>query len=310
MLDNITIGVTTVAFSKNDLLVKHLKSFGFKRVKINEAGTRFNRKDLVEFLKDCDAVIVGLDLIVEEVLSELPKLKVISKYGVGLDNINFEACKKFNVEVLHSQGVNKRSVSEMTLGFMLSLCRNLYTTSNELKANIWNKSGGIQLSEKVIGIIGVGHVGKDLIELLQPFNCRIIVNDIINQDEYYSENNLEKVTKEELFKESDVISIHTPLTLETKNLIDEKTLNLMKSSAFIINTARGGIINQVDLKRALINGEIAGAAIDAYEVEPPTDLDLLKIGNLINTPHIGGNSREAVVAMGNAAIRNILNFFR
>ncbi len=309
MIQNLTVGVTTIAFSKNVKLMDQLNSLGFKRVKKNEAGKRFSTSELVSFLKDCDVAIIGLDLITEEVLAQIPNLKAISKYGVGLDNIDFVACKKHNVRVFYPQGVNKRSVSEMTLGFMLSLCRNLYVTSNLLKTKVWNKSGGMQLSEKTVGIIGVGHIGKDLISLLKPFNCKILVNDIIDQEEYYKANDLTFASKEEIFRNADIITVHTPLTDKTKNIINKRTLSLMKATSFVINTARGGLFNQDDLKEALIAGNIAGAAMDVYDIEPPTDSELLAIFNLINTPHIGGNSKEAIQAMGEAAIEKILDFF-
>jgi len=309
MIDSIVVGVTTIAFSMRDDLIFELGSKGFKRVKKNEEGKRFTQDELISFLQDCQVAIVGLDIINEEVLSQLPNLKVISKYGVGLDNIDFAACEKYNVKVFFPEGVNKRSVSEMALGFMLSLCRNLYTTSNLLKNKVWNKSGGIQLSEKTIGIIGAGNVGKDLIALLKPFNCKILVNDIVSQEEYYVENGLESVSKEEVFTRSDIITIHTPLNKETQNLFNKETFLMMKNESFLVNTSRGGIVNLNDLKWALLEKEIAGAAIDVYDCEPPSDYELISIPNLINTPHIGGNSKEAVEAMGRAAISSVCDFY-
>lgn len=310
MINNLILGVTTVAFSKNEALVNKVKDLGFKNVYTNEELKRFTKDELIKFLSKCDIAIVGLDKIDEEILSHTPKLKALSKYGVGLDNIDFNACKKYNIEVLHTQGVNKRSVSELTLGCILSLLRNIYISSNLLKNNIWEKNGGVQLSNKIVGIIGVGNIGKDLIQLLKPFNCKILVNDIINQDKYYKDNNLIESSKEEIFRDADIITIHTPLNESTKYLVNKKSLNLMKSNAIVINTARGGIINQKDLKWALKNNIIAGAAIDAYEIEPPEDLEFLSLPNLINTPHIGGNAIEAVEAMGESAIENILNWIK
>ena len=281
---------------------------GFKEVLINEKGKRFTKDELILFLSKCDIAIVGLDKIDKSVLSKTTKLKSISKYGVGLDNINFEDCETYNIKVLYSPGVNKRSVSEMVLGFMLGLARNLFITSNLLKNGTWKKDGGIELSGKKIGIIGVGNIGKDLISLLKPFNCEILVNDIVDQKKYYEENNLFEVSKEFIFKNSDFITVHVPLDNSTENIINKKSLSTMKPSSFVINTARAGIINQEDLKWALQNEIIAGAAIDVYENEPPLDNDLLLLSNLINTPHIGGNSKEAVEAMGTSAINNILNW--
>jgi len=308
VISNLTIGITTVAFSKDKKLVEHIKSFGFKEVLTNVAGKRFTKDELISFLAKCDVAIVGLDKIDESVVANTPKLKAISKYGVGLDNINFEDCKHNNIDILHTQGVNKRSVSEMVLGFMLSLFRNIYITSNLLKQGIWQKNGGTQLSGKTVGIIGVGHIGKDLISLLKPFGCTILVNDIVKQDDYYKANNLKETSKEEIFKIADVITVHTPLNESTKYMINKDVLSTMKSTAFVINSARGGIVNQDDLKWALQNNIIAGAALDPYEVEPPEDKELITLPNLINTPHIGGNAQEAVEAMGTAAILNIIEW--
>ncbi len=308
MINNLTVGVTTIAFSKNLKLVEKLKNFGFKNVYTNSKGIRFNKHELISFLSKCDIAIVGLDKIDKNILTHLPKIKLISKYGVGLDNINFEDCKNYNVKVVYSQGINKRSVSEMVLGFMLGLSRNLYLSSNLLKIGVWKKDGGIQLSNKKVGIIGVGNIGKDLITLLKPFNCEILVNDILDQRKYYSENNLNDVSKEYIFKNADFITFHTPLNNSTKNILNKNTFSLMKPSAFVINTARAGIINQDDLKWALKNKLIAGAAIDVYKNEPVKDTELTSIDKLINTPHTGGNAKEAVEAMGISAIENIVNF--
>lgn len=302
------ITVTSPSFSSNKSLQQEIYKY-FPKAKLNLDGKRFNKEELVEYIKDADAIIVGLEPIDKEVLEQCPNLKIVSKYGVGLNNINLEACKKRDITIGWTGGVNKLSVAEMTLGYMLMLCRNLFITSNELKNGIWNKSGGFQLSEKRIGIIGVGYIGKELIRLLKPFNCEILVNDIINQEQYYKENNLKEVSKEEIFKTCDIVTIHTPFDSTTDNLINKKVFETMKNSSFIINSARGGIINENDLKYALQNNLIAGAAIDAYVEEPPSDKELLSLPNLICTPHIGGNSREAVEAMGLSAINHLKEFY-
>lgn len=302
------IAVTSPSFSLNKTLQQEIYKY-FPKAKLNLDGKRFNKKDLIEYIKDADAIIVGLEPIDKEVLEQCPNLKIVSKYGVGLNNIDLEACKKRDITIGWTGGVNKLSVAEMTLGYMLMLCRNLFITSNELKNGIWNKSGGFQLSEKRIGIIGVGYIGKELIRLLKPFNCEILVNDIINQEQYYKENNLKEVSKEEIFKTCDIVTIHTPFDSTTDNLINKKVFETMKNGSFIINSARGGIINEDDLKYALLNNLIAGAAVDAYVEEPPSDKELLSLPNLICTPHIGGNSREAVEAMGLSAINHLKEFY-
>lgn len=308
MANNQKIAVTTVAFSKNKQLRKKLLEV-FPNSKFNDEFKRFTKTELKEFLKDVDGAIVGLDIIDEDLLSNLNNFKIVSKYGVGLNNIDFKATKKYNTKVVHTQGVNKRSVSELALANMLSLCRNSYITSNLLKNGEWNKNGGIQLSGKTVGIIGVGHIGKDLISLLKPFGCKIIVNDIVEQSEYYNANDLIEVNKEELFKDADIITIHAPATELTNNIINKETLSMMKDTAFFINTARGDMVVQDDLKWALKNGVIAGAATDVYDDEPPSDKEFTSLPNLICTPHIGGNAEEAVIAMGQSAIDNLNKYF-
>ncbi len=298
------IVVTSPSFSKNKILQKEIYRY-FPNAKLNLDGKRFTKRELIEYIKDADALIVGLDNIDRDVLSNCKNLKVIAKYGVGLNNLDLDECKRLGIEIGWSGGVNRLSVAEMTLGYMLMLSRNLYITSNQLKKGIWNKNGGFELSGKVVGVIGVGFIGKELIRLLKPFRCKILVNDIINQDDYYKENNLIEASKEQIYREADFITLHTPLDNSTYNLITIKEMRLMKPNAILINSARGGLINEADLKYALKNSIIGGGAIDAYEIEPPNDRELIEIPNLITTPHIGGNSKEAVEAMGMSAIRNL-----
>jgi D-3-phosphoglycerate dehydrogenase len=305
----VNIAVTSPSFSKNKILQKEIYKY-FPNAKLNLDGKRFNQDELIEYIKDADAIIVGLEPINIEVLGNCQNLKFISKYGVGLNNIDLEECKKRDIAIGWRGGVNRLSVAEMALGFMLMFSRNLFMTSNELKNGTWNKSGGFELSGKTIGIVGVGYIGKEVIRLLKPFGCKILVNDIINQDEYYKENGLKEVSKEEIYKVCDIITIHTPHNDTTDNMVNLEVLKTMKETAYILNTARGGIINEQDLKYALQNDIIAGAGIDAYLEEPPTDKEFIALPNLICTPHIGGNSQEAVKAMGMSAIKHIKEFYK
>lgn len=307
-MENKKIVVTTVAFSKNQYLRETLKKY-FKNVVFNDSLRRLDKEELKEFLNDANGAIVGLDEIDEEVLKNAKKLEVISKYGVGLNNIDFNATRKNGIDVVYPQGVNKRSVSELALGNILSLMRNSYVTSNKLKRQEWDKNGGVQLSGKKVGIIGVGHIGKDLIDLLQPFKCQIFVNDIMEQNEYYQKYNLFECAKEEIYTKCDVVTVHTPSTELTKNMINKDVFKMMQQHAYFINTARGDIVVQEDLKWALKNSIIAGAAIDVYDKEPPRDQEFITMPNLICTPHIGGNAKEAVLAMGESAIKNLVNYF-
>jgi len=295
------IKVTTIAFSKNVDLVKKAKYY-FDDISFNNEGIRFTESQLITYLSNCTAAIIGLDIINERVLRKLPNLKYIAKYGVGLDNIDLEACKKYNVSILWNGGVNKTSVAELTIGSILSLCRNIYQTSNSLKKGVWDKRGGFELTNKSVGIIGLGYIGSEVIRLLRVFGCNIYGNDIVDKVSYAKENSVKLVSKEEIFKRCDIISIHAPLTDYTRNLFTKEVFKKMKSNSILINTSRGGIVNENHLKEALLNKIIFAAAIDVYNEEPPKNLDLINLPNLICTPHIGGNSSEAVYNMGLSAI--------
>lgn len=303
------IVATSPSFSKNKKLQDEVYKY-FPDAQLNLEGIKFSKQDLVEFIQNAEAIIVGLDEISVDVIDKCPNLKIIAKYGVGLDNIDIEECKRKNIKIGWTGGVNKLSVAEMALGFMLMFARNLFISSNELKDGKWNKSAGFQLSGKTVGIIGMGHTGKELVRLLKPFDCQIIANDVLDQTDYYSQNNIQEVSKDEIFKVSDFVTINTPFNDFTNNMVDIKVLKKMKDSAYIINIARGGIINEHDLKYALENKIIAGAALDAYLDEPPTNQEFLRLPNLICTPHIGGNAKEAIEQMGMSAINHLKEFYK
>jgi phosphoglycerate dehydrogenase-like enzyme len=302
------IKATSTSFSKHPKLHQALLD-AFPGAQFNDAGCKFSKPELIDFIADADGLVLGLEAIDDEVLAACPNLKMVSKFGVGLDNLDLDACRNRGVEVGWKGGTNKRSVAEMDLCFMLALSRNLYPASMELKAGTWNKNGGSQLSTKTVGVIGLGHTGSEVVKLLQPFGCRVLGNDIIDVGDFCREFGVSHTSKDEIFETADIVTVHTPLTDLTLDLIDRETLARMKPTAFVINTARGPIVNQADLKQALMDGAIAGAGIDVYADEPPTDLEFLRLPNLFCTPHIGGNADEAVMAMGLSAIHHLKEFF-
>lgn len=303
------IAVTSISFGKSPTLRNELKKV-FPNSYFNEQGRRFSENELTEYLKDAEAAVVGIEAITDQVLSKTPQLKIISKYGVGLDSIDQEALKRRNIALGWTGGVNRRSVSELTLCFMLGLCRNVFRSGHYLKQAKWEKEGGWQLSGKTIGIIGCGNIGSDVIRLLAPLQCPILVCDIEDKSKFCHEQNAKQVSLENLIKSSDLISLHVPLTSHTKKMVDEKFLSQMKSTSFLVNTCRGEVVDQEALKTGLMKGGIAGAALDVYAEEPPTDEEFLSLPNLMGTPHIGGNAKEAVEAMGRSAINHLVSFFK
>ena len=302
------VAVTPPAFCKSQSLKTELLGH-FPNAVFNEKDRYLSGSDLVDFLTDADAALIGRDPINTELIRSLPKLRMISKYGVGLDNLDPEALSRARIELRVTSGTNRRSVAELALGFMIGLCHNMSSGSEELKSGSWRREGGQELTGKSIGIIGCGNVGQELVRLLQPFQCKIWVRDIADRSGFCREFGAVETGFDEIIEEADIITLHVPLTENTENLIDKSVLAKMKPSAFLVNTSRGRVVHQGDLHQALVSGEIAGAGLDVFWEEPPVETEFLQLPNLMVTPHIGGNSREAVEAMGRAAIQNLVEFF-
>jgi D-3-phosphoglycerate dehydrogenase len=295
------IAVCSRSFSKNKTLREEILS-KYNNIVFNDDGLSLNGDALISFLNGATHAIVALEKINDKVLSQLPNLKVISKYGVGIDMIDIKAMKKHNVMLGWTGGVNCRSVSELVISLTIALLRHVPSAHREVLSGTWRQHIGRQLSGQTVGIIGCGFVGKDLVRMLQPFKCQILANDIDNFDEFYKEYGVKSVSKEELLKNSDIVTLHTPLDDSTRGMLNFERLSLMKSDAILINIARGDLVDEIALKKMLMSGKLSGAAFDVFATEPPVDKELLELSNFIVTPHIGGSSKEAILAMGRAAI--------
>jgi len=296
--------VTSRSFSRHKLLREELLS-KYSNVTFNDKGLKLTGDDLVEFLKGHDKAITALEKIDNVLLSALPQLKVVSKYGVGIDMIDTNALKKHNVKFGWEGGVNRRSVSELVISCAISLLRDVTVSNNEVRNGIWKQHLGKQLSDLTVGIIGCGYIGKDLVKLLKAFGTKVLAYDILDFPEFYKENDVTAVDLDTLLRESDVVTLHLPLDDSTKNILDKERMNLMKSSALLINHSRGGLLDESELKSMLMDGRLAGAALDVFSQEPPEDKELINLPNFLVTPHIGGSSEEAVLAMGRAAINGL-----
>ncbi len=302
------IAVITPLFSRSPELMQAL-STTFSDVKHNADNTLKTKADLIAFLHDIDGAIVGREEIDDEILSACPKLKILSRYGVGLDNLDLEAMKKRGVKLGWSGGTNSNSVAEVTLSLMLSLIRNVHVATTLLKQHVWKVNGGSELTGKTIGLFGFGNIAKRLVELLVPFHCTVLVYNRTQDEAEAQKYGITFASKARILEEADIISIHLPLTPESKNLFSTAEFKAMKKSAFIINTARGGIIDEEALKVALKSGEIAGAGLEAFLVEPTQDWELIDLPNLVCTPHLGGNSKESILAMGYSCIEHLKTYF-
>ena len=300
------IAVTSRAFSKNPILRSELLD-KYPKTTFNDAGVSLRGEELKTFLSGHDAAIIALEPIDCDLLAFLPSLKIVSKYGVGLDKINLKSLIKHNVRLGWVGGVNRRSVSELALAFMISCLRHINIANTEVREGIWRQHLGNLLTGKTVGLVGLGNVGKDLVQLLKPFDCKIYANDIVELPDFCKTNNVIQTTKSELLRKSEVISVHVPLTKDTRGMIGKEAFSTIKKGAILINTARGELVDENELKVCLRSGHLSAAAFDVFAQEPPEDLDLLTLPNFIATPHIGGSAREAILAMGRAAINQIEN---
>ena len=301
-----SVAVASRSFSKHPILRSKVLEI-YPDAKFNDKGLSLSGDSLVEFLSGHEKAITALEVIDDSILSKLPNLKVIGKYGVGLDMIDLHAMKDRGVKLGWTGGVNKRSVSELVISFSIYLLHRVAFANTEVRNGEWYQVKGRQLSDCTFGIVGCGHVGKDLVKLLKPFGCNILSHDIIDFKEFYQENNITSVGLDELLQKSDVVTLHLPKNDSTNNILNKDRLQMLKKDAILINLARGGLLDESALKKILSEKNIAGAALDVFSVEPPIDTDFAHLDNVLITPHIGGSTEEAIIAMGLAAIDGLEN---
>jgi D-3-phosphoglycerate dehydrogenase len=298
------IAVASRSFARNATLRAEL-SARYPVVSFTESAALLDGAGLVALLRGHDRAIVGLERIDDGILAQVPELKIISKYGVGLDGIDVEAIARRGIRLGWTGGVNRRSVSELTLSFAIALLHRVPETGVGLRAGAWHKLVGRQLTGRGVGIIGCGFVGKDLVRLLAPFECRILAHDIRDYPDFYRNHGVTPVSLPQLLAESDIVSMHVPLDRSTRGMIGAAELAAMRKGACFINAARGGLVDEDALAEALDRGHLAGAACDVFQLEPDANPRLLAQPTFLGTPHIGGSTQEAQLAMGRAAIEGL-----
>jgi phosphoglycerate dehydrogenase-like enzyme len=298
------IAVASRSFSLNPTLRAELRQ-RYPDVTFNDTNAVLAGDELVAFLRGHEKAITGLDVLTDEVFRAVPELRVVSKYGVGLDMIDLDAARRHGVIVRWTPGVNRQAVAELTIALMISLCRSLAPQSRDLSAGVWRQVGGRQLSSSVVGILGCGSVGQTVARLCRAFGATVLANDILSYASFYREVGVAPVDLDALLSQADIVSIHLPLDASTAGMIDAAALSKMKPTALLVNTARGSIVDEAALAVALRENRIAGAAADVFAVEPPAGSPLLTLPNFLGTPHVGGATREAALAMGRAAIAGL-----
>lgn len=275
-----------------------------------------SEKELSELVVDADILFVrSKPLVTAEVISKAEKLKIIARAGVGLDNIDVKAAEAKGIRVINTPEAPTRSVAELTIGLMLAVARKIAYSDRKMREGKWVKkeAEGIELRDKTLGIIGLGRIGREVATIASKgLGMKILYFDIYRvSPEVERELGATYVDLETLVKESDVISVHVPLTPETKGLISESLLRMMKKNAILINTSRGGVVDTKALIKALKEGWIAGAGLDVYEEEPlPPNHPLTELDNVVLTPHIGASTEEAQERAGIDAVKKVLELIK
>jgi len=276
---------------------------------INPFGRKIKPKELLDFIKDCNYLIAGTEEITPRVLDKAKNLKMIARVGAGLDNIPLKEASKRGIKVSYTPNAPTRAVAELIIGLIIDCLRRFSKVDKELRLGNWNKYTGDLLQGKTVGIIGVGRIGKTLIRLLQPLEVKILGNDIVEDKEFAKKFSFNYVEKDKIFSNSDIISLNLSYSPSVKHLINKDTLRKMKKNAFLINTARGSLINEDDLYIALKSNRIAGAALDVYQEEPYNG-KLSKLSNIILTAHIAGSTKESRRLMELGAVEEVIRFHR
>lgn len=300
--------ITTVPFGdKNRLPLELLENAGIDYV-INPLNKKLTEDQLADMVTNFDVLIAGTEIISDKVMARASNLKLISRVGVGLDGVDLMAAKKRGIRVAYTPDAPAPAVAELTLGMMLTLLRSAHVSNAQMHGGQWQRIFGRRLAEITVGIIGVGRIGARVLRRTKAFGTpRILVNDTMPDYELNREFKLDWVTKEQIYKEADLISLHLPLTHLTKNMIRREQLLTMKPDAIIINTARGGIINESDLYDVMKAGHLSGAAIDVFEHEPYAG-PLAQIERCLLTAHMGSMSVDCRTRMEIEATEEAVRF--
>jgi phosphoglycerate dehydrogenase-like enzyme len=277
----------------------------------NPLGRPLTAAELSTLLPGCDGYIAGLDFIDRAALEHADRLKVIARYGTGVDRIDLAAAAEKSIVITNTPFANSVSVAELTIGMILSLARSIPALTEHTRAGGWSRRTGVTLERKTVGLIGLGSVGKEVALRLRAFDCTLLAYDPAADAEFAATHRIDLVTLEEVISRSDFISLHCPLLPATRNMVNASFLEGVKPGAFLINTARGELIDEAALFECLQSGRLRGAALDAFGQEPPEkDNPLLALPQVIATPHAGAHTDGAMNAMGWGALHDCLAVLR
>ena len=295
--------VTPTSFAEYDPTpLSLLKERGFKVI-VNTFGRKLDKKEILKLSSGCIGIVAGTEVYDRDILEELRGVKVISRCGVGIENVDIDATNRLRIKVYNTPDVATSAVAELTIGLILALLRKITIMDREMHDGLWKKRMGALLSGKQVGIIGFGRIGRKAAEMLKAMEAKVFYNDPLVTEE--KAGIFPRVKFKELLRTSDIIILHLSYSRENYRLLGQEEFSLMKKEAFLINCSRGSIVDENALYLALKEGKLAGAAIDVFEQEPYNG-PLKELNNIVLTPHIGSYAREARKEMEMKAVRNLL----
>jgi D-3-phosphoglycerate dehydrogenase len=286
--------------------IERLKKFADEII-FNPAGRPLTEEELVPLLEDCDGYIAGLDFVTAKVVESCKKLKVISRYGAGVDRVDIDAASGRGIAVCNTPGVNAEAVADLAFGLILSVARRIPALDRLTKEGKWTRSTGVELSGKTIGILGLGAIGRAVARRARGFSMRVLAFDPYMDEAYARVNGIETADFGGAVKNADVLSLHLPLNDETRHIINGEVMSGMKRGAIIINAARGGLVDERAACELLKSGHLGGLGLDVYEEEPPAASPLFEMDNVVATPHTGAHTREATANMAALAVSNLID---
>jgi len=273
----------------------------------NTKGKPLTEEELIVMLKGCDGCIAGLDPFSRMVIESCDTLKVISRYGTGIDNVDIAAAKEKGVIVCRTPGVNSQAVAELAITFMLCLARQVPMLDRKTREGFWVRSVGAELHTKTLGILGLGAVGKRTARIAAGFSMNVLACDPNMDKDYAQANEIKPVDFDTLLRESDFLSLHLPLNPDTRHIISAEAMRRMKRGAIIINTARGGLVDEAAACDLIKSGHLDGLGLDVYEEEPPQSSPLFGLENVVFTPHTAAHTTEATAGMASMSVENLIN---
>jgi D-3-phosphoglycerate dehydrogenase len=286
--------------------MEKLRSFADSLV-FNPSGKPLSEDELIPLLDGCEGCVAGLDHYTAKVMENAPTLKVISRYGAGVDRVDMAAAKARNVVVCNTPGANSQAVADLTFALLLCVARKVSVLDQKTREGQWPRSTGIELYGKTIGVLGLGAIGRAVAKRAGGFSMKVMAYDPLMNKEYAEANGIVPADFDTVTREADFLCLHLPLTDETRHVISADVMKAMKKGAIIVNTARGGLIDEAAAYELLASGHLGGIGLDVYETEPPQQSPLFKLENIVLTPHTASHTAEATAAMAEMSVKNLID---